>query len=227
MITVYHGSDIFIEEVDLSFSGKQKDFGRGFYVTNLLDQAKTMAERVARWNKTKPAITEFDYSEFMTREMKMKVLRFDGYNDDWLDFVVLNRRNESDTPAHDYDLVEGPVADDRITRRVDDFMDGKVSREQFMSELVYHPSHQICFCTVYSLQALTPPRPKRWICSDIYHLGDEVVDALMSNYGLSETEAADIYYTSQTYAAVADESTGYYQKPWQEIYGLLCAELKI
>ncbi len=227
MITVYHGSYTAIEEVDLAYSGTGKDFGQGFYVTNLLEQARTWAKRIGRDRGKHGVITEFEYSENRTREMKMKVLRFDGYNDEWLDFVVLNRQNDTDTPAHDYDIVEGPVADDRITTRVDDFIDGKISREQFMSELVYNPSHQICFCTVSSLQALTFPRPKRWICSDIFHLGDEVVDALMSEYGLTADEAIDLYYTSQTYGAVSEESTGYYQKPWQEIYGLLRAELKI
>jgi hypothetical protein len=49
----------------------------------------------------------------------------------------------------------------------------------------------------------------------------------MSDYGVTEDEAADLYYNSQTYAAVADESTGYYQKPWQEIYAMLRGELKI
>ncbi len=124
--------------------------------------------------------------------------------------------------------MEGPVADDRVTQRVDDFIAGTISREQFMSELVYNPSHQICFCTVQSLQALSLPlQPKARIDSAGYHIDDDVVDALMSDYGLTEDEAADLYYTSRTYAAVAEESTGYYQKPWQEIYGLLCAELKI
>jgi hypothetical protein len=227
MITVYHGSYTSIEEIDLTYSGMQKDFGRGFYVTSLPEQAQTWAERIGKNRGTEGVVTEFEYSEFRTREMKMKVLRFNGYTDEWLDFVVLNRRNDSDTPAHDYDVVEGPVADDRITRRVDDFMDGKVSREQFMSELVYRPSHQICFCTVLSLEALTPMRPKRLIHSDIYHIGDEVVDALMSEYGLSETEAVDMFYTSATYAAVSDESTGYYRKPWSEIYEMLKSELKI
>ena len=161
----------------------------------------------------------------MTREMDMKVLRFDGYTDEWLDFVVLNRRNESETPAHDYDIVEGPVADDRVTLRVDDFMEGLITREQFMGELVYNPSHQICFCTVKSLHALKLQKAK--VYSDIFHIGDEVMLALMREYGVPETEATDLYYTSQTYAAVAEESTGYYTKPWREIYEMLRGELKI
>jgi hypothetical protein len=225
MIKVYHGSYTTIDRVDLVFAERSGDFGRGFYVTGLPEQAQTWAARIGGYRHGEGVVTEFEYSEFVTRELDMKVLRFDCYNDEWLDFVVLNRRNLSDTPVHDYDIVEGPVADDRVTRRVDDFMAGEISREQFMSELVYNPSHQICFCTMLSLEALTLPKGR--IDSKIYHIGDEVVDALMSEYGVTETDAADLYYTSDVFARVSDEATGYYQKPWTEIYEMLKGELKI
>jgi hypothetical protein len=202
-------------------------FGRGFYVTKLLEQAKAMAERVARWNKTKPVVTEFVFGGLALLDRGLKILSFDDYNDEWLDFVVLNRRNTSDTPAHDYDIVEGPVADDRITTQVIRFMAGHISREQFMADLVYNPSHQICFCTVQSLQALSPPKEQRLISIAIFDIGDEVMQSLMSDYGVTETEAADIYYNSQTYAGVADEATGMYKKTWSEIYAMLQVELKI
>jgi hypothetical protein len=61
----------------------------------------------------------------------------------------------------------------------------------------------------------------------MYDIGWEVMQALMSDYGVTETEAADIYYSSQTHAAVADESTHYYKKSWSEIYEMLQAELNI
>jgi hypothetical protein len=65
------------------------------------------------------------------------------------------------------------------------------------------------------------------ISYDIEDIGEAVVQALMSDYGLTEAEAIDMFYTSAAYAAVAEESTGYYQKPWQEIYAMLRGELKI
>jgi predicted RNA-binding protein YlxR (DUF448 family) len=37
---VYHGSYTQINEIDLSFSQAGKDFGRGFYVTNIRSQAE-------------------------------------------------------------------------------------------------------------------------------------------------------------------------------------------
>lgn len=225
---VWHGSYKAIDEVDLAFCEKGKDFGRGFYVTNLLDQAQTWATKMGNKRNVEGVVSEFEYDEYLPGMMKLQTLHFDDYTDEWLDFVVLNRKNSSDTQAHDYDIVEGPVADDRITLQIDDYIAGTLSRKQFLSELVYNPSHQICFCTAQSLQALTLPlQPKARIDSAEYHIGDDVVQALMSEYGLSELEATDLYYTSKTYALVAEESTGYYQKPWREIYEILREELDI
>ncbi len=226
---VYHGSYTAIEKVDLSFCEPGKDFGQGFYVTNLPEQARVWASRIGGHKHVKGVITEFEYNENMSRNMKMKVLRFDDYNDAWLDFVVLNRRNDTSTPAHEYDIVEGPVANDKVATEVEAFMAGAITREQFLGNLVYNPSHQICFCTVQSLQALSllPYQPTARIDVDGFRIDEKVVESLMSDFGRTEDEAADLYYTSQTYIGVADESTGYYQKPWQEIYGMLRGELKI
>jgi hypothetical protein len=57
---VYHGSGVEIKVIDLSKAKIGKDFGQGFYVTNILQQAEYMAERVARWNHTQPVVTAFE-----------------------------------------------------------------------------------------------------------------------------------------------------------------------
>jgi hypothetical protein len=144
---VWHGSYTTIEKIDLSFCEKGKDFGRGFYVTNLPEQAETWAARVGSYRHVNGVVTEFEFDEYIFTDRDMKVLRFDGYNDEWLDFVVLNRRNKSDEQVHDYDIVEGPVANDKVATEVDRFMEGAITRQQFLKDLVYTPSHQICFCT--------------------------------------------------------------------------------
>jgi len=56
-------------------------------------------------------------------------------------------------------------------------------------------------------------------------IDDEIVNALMIDYKINETEAIDIYYTSETYTQLADESIELYKKPWQEIYETLKREL--
>jgi hypothetical protein len=224
-MTVYHGSDTQIEVIDLDKCKYGRDFGHGFYVTKLYEQAKTMAERVSRWSKKEPTVTEFEFDEIVLIDKELQMLKFDDYDEEWLDFVVLNRKNKTTQQAHDYDIVEGPVADDRITTQIDEYIDGIISKEQFLNDLVYSPSHQMCFCTVQSLQALSLLKGR--IDSAIYHIDSDVLQALMRDYETTETEAIDIYYTSKTYAKLADETTEFYKKTWMEIYEMLKQELKM
>ena len=73
-----------------------------------------------------------------------------------------------------------------------------------------------------SLQALSQSKGKIDIA--IYDIGDKVVQSLMTDYDINELEAIDRYYTSNTCSQLADESTEFYKKTWQEIYELLKQE---
>jgi hypothetical protein len=221
---VYHGSYIAIETIDFSFCEIKRDFGKGFYVTKFREQAEAWAIRKGKDHNSEGIVTEFDFSEFFFGDKDFKVLRFDNYSNEWLDFVVLNRKNTTEQSAHDYDIVEGPVADDKVATEVDRYIEGLITKEQFLNDLTYNPSHQICFCTMQSLQALSQPKGKIDIA--IYDIGYNVVQSLMTDYNINELEATDRYYTSKTYSELADESTEFYKKTWQEIYELLKKELK-
>ena len=61
----------------------------------------------------------------------------------------------------------------------------------------------------------------------MYHIDSEVILALMKDYGTTELEAADIYYTSIIFGKLTDETTELYKKSWQEIYEALKRELKL
>ena len=221
---VYHGSYAAIDEIDLNLCEVGKDFGQGFYVTKLYEQAEFWAKRKGIIKRKNGVVTEFDFNENICRIMKLNVLRFDNYDEKWLEFVVLNRLNDSEQQAHDYDVVEGPIADDRITEQIKDYIAGIISKEKFLNDLIHLPSHQICFCTVQSLQALTLSKPI--INSKIYHIDKDILQVLMTDYGINEIEATDRYYTSNTYTQLADTSTKFYEKDWTEIYELLLNELK-
>jgi len=222
---VYHGSYTTIEKIDLARCEVGKDFGRGFYVTNLREQAEIWATRKGKPKQTTGIVTEFDFDEDIPEVMELKVLKFENYDEEWLDFIVRNRKNNSlKQQVHDYDIIEGPVANDRITEQIDNYIDGLISKEEFLNDLIHLPSHQICFCTVQSLQALTISKPI--INSKIHHIGSSILQALMTDYGINEMEATDKYYTSSTYTQLADETTEFYKKNWTEIYQLLKQELK-
>jgi len=221
---VFHGSYIVIDKIDLEQCEVGRDFGQGFYVTGIRSQAEYWAKRKGRRKSTDGVITEFEFDERICRIMKMKALRFEEYNDQWLDFVVMNRTNKDVKQAHDYDIVEGPVADDDIAARVYDYLAEKVTREQFLNELTYKPhSHQICFCTVQSLQSLELHKEK--IDVETIHIDNDIVNALMTDFGLSELETTKMYYKSKIYTQLADEATEFYKKSWQEIYEMLRVEL--
>ena len=223
---VYHGSYTAISLIDLTKCEKHKDFGQGFYVTRFRKQAEEWAEKIGRRNNTQGVVTEFEFFESAFTSWNYKVLRFEDYSEQWLDFVVLNRNPRNPNPAHDYDIVEGPVADDKIQRRLDEFLKGKIPRDVFLSELRHHEdTHQICFCTQRSLMMLENEAEADVDCLfDVKDIGEAIIEALARDHGVDDEKAADWLYSSKTFEALADVSTGLHAKPWTEIYELLKKE---
>lgn len=88
---VFHGSYTEIESVDLSKCQSNKDFGRGFYVTKFRKQTEEWAEIMGRVHGTNGVVTEFTFYENAFSEDSLKVLRFNKYDDEWFDFIILNR----------------------------------------------------------------------------------------------------------------------------------------
>jgi hypothetical protein len=85
-------------------------------------------------------------------DASLKILRFEKMTDEWLDFIVACRSGK----AHDYDIVEGPMADDTIFNYVQSFIDGQITREAFWGLAKFkYPTHQICFNTEKALATLT------------------------------------------------------------------------
>jgi hypothetical protein len=224
---VYHGSSVEIIDIDLSKCELHRDFGKGFYVTNIREQAEYWAKRKGKKTGNEGFVTEYTFYENAFSNYHLNVLRFSGYSEDWLDFVVMNRNPESPASAHDYDIVEGPVANDDITQRIFVYLEGGISKEDFIEELRFKhkPSHQIAFCTLKSLQMLK--RINRKAELDMMNMDESIPKALADDYAMTEEKAIDLYFTSATYRQITNESTGLYQKPWTEVYQLLLSELKL
>jgi hypothetical protein len=222
---VYHGSYIKVEKIDLSSCRLHRDFGRGFYVTKFRHHAENWSINVSRRHKnTQAVVSEFEYRENAFTHSICKIKHFECYDEEWLDFVVMNRNENNPIPAHDYDIVEGPVANDKIQNRIDIYLDGKISKVDFLEELKYHEeTHQICFCTLNSLQTLdyVNKTPRR----NITNISEPLIEKLMLDKDIDELQATDIFYNSKTFIQLEDESTNLYLKPWQEICELLKIEL--
>ena len=144
---LYHSSNVCVEHPDTEHSRLYLDFGRGFYLTSLHEQAVKYAQRFKR--RGQPAW--LNTYEFTCDETLWDIKRFESYDKEWLDFVADCRRGVK----HGYDIVEGPMADDQIWDYVEDFMEGTISREAFwvLAKFKY-PTHQIVFCTQKALETI-------------------------------------------------------------------------
>jgi hypothetical protein len=121
--------------------------------------------------------------------------------------------------------VEGPIADDKIQNRINDFLNGLITKSDFLNELKYHEeTHQICFCTLNSLQMLNKTDQKYTVL--MVRINESVVAQMILDRNIDEKTASDIFYTSQTFVGLSDATTGLYLKSWQEIYEMLKKELK-
>ena len=144
MIRLYHGSNVVIEQIDLSRSKRGKDFGQGFYLNANPDQAMEMAYRTTRFlNAGAPTLScfEFDEDEAAKRGLNIKI--FPAYSVEWAEFVVMNRKNNSDTPAHPYDIVIGPIADDTVGVQIRRFIMGYLSASALVEELRFKGDHAV------------------------------------------------------------------------------------
>ena len=141
---LYHGSKMIVESPEIRIAKYNKDFYFGFYCTLLPEQA-------IRW------ATCFDGTGYLneylyTPNEQLNVKIFTEMTEEWLDFIVSCRLGHS----HNYDIVEGPMADDTIFNYVQNFVDGKISREAFWALAKFKkPTHQISFHTARALTALS------------------------------------------------------------------------
>ena len=224
---VYHGSFTQIEEIDLSKCEIGKDFGQGFYVTKIKEQAQFWAKRKGLDNSTQGYVTEFEFNENAFLHFNLKILQFTSYDDRWLDFVTMNRNTALPQPTHDYDIVEGPVADDRIATRIKKYLNGNISKQQFLEELKFvKETHQICFCTGRSLQMLDYVEKTKDVEYEIAEIGELLIEQFIVDFNIDEETATDKFFSSNTFEKLADRATEFYKKTWQEIYELLKQELK-
>ena len=110
---LYHGTNKDFDVIDLTKSKPNKDFGKGFYLSADYNQALAMANiKVEQLESGEPIVMAFEVNEQDIEQLRG--LHFDEYSEEWAKFILLNRRNKSAEPAHDYDVIYGPIANDRV-----------------------------------------------------------------------------------------------------------------
>ena len=139
---LYHGGTEAVMHPDCKMGRPDLDFGQGFYVTLLQDQAEGFARRKARDRKGKPVISVYEFDHEAAIE-DCVYLNFEFYDEAWLDFVVASRNGMK--PWANYDIVGGGVANDRVIDTVELYTIGILDKASALGRLSEHqPNHQIC-----------------------------------------------------------------------------------
>ena len=115
MITLYHGSNVRISNIDLAKCNPYKDFGQAFYLTTDRKQATDIALARQDLLGGEPIINTYRFDEHLLTDGILTYLSFDGYTEQWADFIYMHR-DETKVPPyiHHYDVVYGPIANDRV-----------------------------------------------------------------------------------------------------------------
>lgn len=136
---LYHSSNVIVENPDILHSRRYLDFGRGFHLTSLYDQAVRYAQRFKRrgqqaWLNTYELAEDFSF--------QWRVRKFDTYDKDWLDFVAQCRDGKD---VGEYDMVIGGIANDRVIITLDRYFSGEISQEDALGLLRFEkPNIQYC-----------------------------------------------------------------------------------
>lgn len=161
-MTLFHGSNTEIDVVDLNKCRPRKDFGQGFYLTDIPDQAMKMASRVARIYGGKPVVTCFEADIAFMLSGGFSVRAFEKPDIDWATFVMNNRSFTFSNPSSmecnlqkQYDLVIGPVANDDLALLFRQFEEGLISIDVLTQEMTYKRlTNQYSFHTPQAVEQL-------------------------------------------------------------------------
>lgn len=155
---LFHGSTVRIDEILLSKSKPNKDFGRAFYLSAEESQARELAESRVSFLGGEVVINEYDFDEQVMVEGLDEPLRvkiFPHYSLEWAEFVWNNRDEQQDF-HHDYDIVYGPIANDTVGYQMRLFRETSTDLQGFLKGLKYRKGEtfQYAFCTERALKYL-------------------------------------------------------------------------
>lgn len=138
MIQLFHTSNIEVATPNVSYSRNHLDFGCGFYLTPLCEQAIKYGQRFLRRNED-AYLNIYHLDEDLGSYSR---IIFDAYDAKWLDYVTACRKGLDRVV---YDIIEGGIADDQVFDTIDLYFSGIYTYEQALDQLRFkHPNHQIC-----------------------------------------------------------------------------------
>jgi hypothetical protein len=157
---LFHGSNAEISSIDLSKCGKYKDFGQGFYLTSLKQQAIDWAKKITkRFGIGRATLNMYEFDNNLNN---LNHIIFTEPDEKWATFIINNRNrsfaNHSDRLSnHDnkYDFVHGLVANDDISAILETFLLGILPISELSRALIYKKlNDQYSFHSVKALSHL-------------------------------------------------------------------------
>lgn len=136
---LYHGSTMTVRKPAISRSRSKTDFGKGFYTTTSREQAEKWARikknREGDDENIRAVVSVFEFDERLLNNPRYNTRHFEGATVEWLDFVVSNRRGEL---LHDYDIIMGPVANDKLYATISLYENGVLDAAAAIEQLKTH-----------------------------------------------------------------------------------------
>lgn len=133
---LYHGTNVDFDKIDVTKSKAFKDFGQGFYLTDIRTQAEDWAKKKAEIFGGTPVLQEYEFDESALDSSELNVLVFDVPTEEWATFIHKNRSRKA-CFHHDYDIVVGPIADDGVAYLIGRYDEGTLSIADLVRELEY------------------------------------------------------------------------------------------
>ncbi|MBO4431331.1 MAG: DUF3990 domain-containing protein [Bacteroidaceae bacterium] len=153
MKTLYHGSYMEVSQPLAKAGRKNLDFGPGFYLTNIKEQAEKWAAVVAsrKGRNVKPVVNTYHFDEENAKKDGVRFKIFASYDMEWLDYVVSCRKGKDF--SKNFDAVEGGVANDNVIDTVEDYEKGIITAEQALGQLRYKKvNHQLCILNQFVIE---------------------------------------------------------------------------
>jgi len=150
---LYHGSNMVIDKIDFEMSKPNKDFGKGFYLYENESQAMEMANFKSALLGGEPIVTKFEFNDLTMQSPDLRIKIFADYSEEWADFVFANREGHE---VEQYDIVYGPIANDKVGLQIRKLKDGSIDKAEFLNRLKYMKgiTYQYYFGTEKSIQHL-------------------------------------------------------------------------
>jgi len=152
---LYHGTNIDFDTVDLDKCFPFKDFGKGFYLTDIKEQAVSLAQKKSRLFGGFPIVQQYVFSADDVEKRGLRMLRFEKPSREWAEFIY-NNRNRNTGFCHNYDIIYGPIADDGVAYLLGRYEEGSINLDELAKELEFKQlNNQYYFGTPKALELLT------------------------------------------------------------------------